>query len=494
MDNNRKPNLFQSILPILVLVGLLILNVLKVFGDNALGGANQLALLLSSAVAVVVAISIGYKWEFIQQGIVKSIRSALPALIILLLIGALAGTWMLSGVVPAMIYYGLDILNPLLFLPATCIICSIVSVATGSSWTTAATVGIALIGIGGVLGFDKGLVAGAILSGAYFGDKMSPLSDTTNLAPAMAGTDLITHIKYMAYTTIPSILITLVLFLIIGLTYSTTGSVEEVNTLKLAISSKINITPWLFLVPVVVIGLIVKKVAAIPALFLGSVLGGIFAIIFQHDLILSLSEKTNFFYAAYEVVVNAMTTDIAIVTNNNLVNELLSSGGMKGMLNTIWLIICAMIFGGVMEKTSMLKTITKFIMIFAKSTGSLIATTTTSCIVFNLTASDQYLAIVVPGRMFAKIYKKRELHPKVLSRTLEDSGTVTSVLVPWNTCGAYHSTVLGVATGDYFVYCFFNILSPIMTMFFGFFNIKIAKLVKYETSPIKKSNIQENDY
>lgn len=480
MDNNRKPNLFQSILPILVLVGLLILNVLKVFGDNALGGANQLALLLSTAVAVVVAMSIGYKWEFIQQGIVKSIKSALPALIILLLIGALAGTWMLSGVVPAMIYYGLDILNPLFFLPATCIICSIVSIATGSSWTTAATVGIALIGIGGVLGFDKGLVAGAILSGAYFGDKMSPLSDTTNLAPAMAGTDLITHIKYMAYTTIPSIIITLVLFLIIGITFTSTGSVEEVNALKLAIASKINITPWLFLVPLIVIGLIIKKVAAIPALFLGSILGGIFAVIFQLDLIMSLSEKTNFFYAAYEVVVNAMTTDIAIVTNNNLVNELLSSGGMKGMLNTIWLIICAMIFGGVMEKTGMLKTITKSIMIFAKSTGSLIATTATSCVVFNLTASDQYLAIVVPGRMFAKIYKKRGLHPKVLSRTLEDSGTVTSVLVPWNTCGAYHSTVLGVATGDYFMYCFFNILSPIMTMFFGFLNIKIAKLVKSE--------------
>ncbi|PKP44040.1 MAG: Na+/H+ antiporter NhaC [Bacteroidetes bacterium HGW-Bacteroidetes-12] len=480
MYSIKKPNLFQSFLPILVLIGLLVLNVLRVFGDDALGGANQLALLLSAAVAIVVAISIGYKWEFIQQGIVKSIKSALPALIILLLIGALAGTWMLSGVVPAMIYYGLDILNPLFFLPATCIICSIVSIATGSSWTTAATVGIALIGIGGVLGFDKGLVAGAILSGAYFGDKMSPLSDTTNLAPAMAGTDLITHIKYMAYTTIPSIIIALVLFLIIGFTYSTTGNVEEVNALKLAISSKINITPWLFLVPLIVIGLIIKKVAAIPALFLGSVLGGIFAVIFQSDLIRNLSENSNFFYAAYEVVVNAMTTDIAIVTNNNLVNELLSSGGMKGMLNTIWLIICAMIFGGVMEKTGMLKTITKSIMIFAKSTGSLIATTATSCVVFNLTASDQYLAIVVPGRMFAKIYKKRGLHPKVLSRTLEDSGTVTSVLVPWNTCGAYHSTVLGVATGDYFMYCFFNILSPIMTMFFGFLNIKIAKLVKYE--------------
>lgn len=475
---NKKPSLIQSLLPILVLIGLLILNVLKVFGDDALGGSNQFALLFSAAVAVVIALINGYDWEFIQKGIVKSIKSALPALIILLLIGALAGSWMLSGVVPAMIYYGLDILNPMLFLPATCTICAIVSMATGSSWTTSATVGIALIGIGDVLGFDKGLVAGAILSGAYFGDKMSPLSDTTNLAPAMAGTDLITHIKYMAYTTFPSILITLLIFLIIGFTYTSAGSVDEIAALKLAINSRINITPWLFLVPLIVIALIVKKVPAIPALFLGSILGSVFAILFQPDLILSLANNQNSFYAYYEVVINALTTNISITTENELVNELLSSGGMKGMLNTIWLIICAMIFGGAMEKTGMLKTITNSIMFFAKTTGSLIATTASSCIIFNITASDQYLAIVVPGKMFARIYKERDLHPKVLSRTLEDSGTVTSALIPWNTCGAYHSTVLGVATGDYFMYCFFNIISPIMTVIFGFFNIKIARIKK----------------
>jgi len=476
MDNNRKPNLFQSILPILVLVGLLILNVLKVFGDNALGGANQLALLLSTAVAVILAMSIGYKWEFIQQGIIKSIKSALPALIILLLIGALAGTWMLSGVVPAMIYYGLDILNPLFFLPATCIICSIVSIATGSSWTTAATVGIALIGIGGVLGFDKGLVAGAILSGAYFGDKMSPLSDTTNLAPAMAGTDLITHIKYMAYTTIPSIIITLVLFLIIGFTFTSTGSVEEVIALKLAIASKINITPWLFLVPLIVIGLIIRKVAAIPALFLGSILGGIFAVIFQLDLIMSLSEKTNFFYAAYEVVVNAMTTDIAIVTNNNLVNELLSSGGMKGMLNTIWLIICAMIFGGVMEKTGMLEALANQILRLAKSTGTLVTATIFTAIGMNLVAGDQYLAIVIPGRMFKDAFDKRGLAPKNLSRCLEDSGTLTSALIPWNTCGAFMIATLGLAPWTYVPYCILNLVNPLVSIFYGFTGITMEKV------------------
>jgi NhaC family Na+:H+ antiporter len=480
MSTIKKPSLLQSFIPILVLVGLLIVNVLLVFGDDSLGGANQMALLLSAAVAVIIATVNGYSWKETLRGITSSITSALPALLILLLIGALAGTWMLSGVVPAMIYYGLDILNPTIFLFATCLICAIVSIATGSSWTTVATVGIALVGIGDVLGFEKGIIAGAIISGAYFGDKMSPLSDTTNLAPAMAGTDLITHIKYMALTTIPSIVITLIIFLIIGFFYSTTGEVGQIEELQSAIASKFNISPWLFIVPVAVVGLIIKKVPAIPALFIGSLLGGIFAVIFQPELLVALSGETNFALAAYKSVINAMTTDVAIVTENELVNELLSSSGMNGMLGTIWLIICAMIFGGVMENTGMLKRITQSIIGLAKTTGSLIATTTVSCITFNITASDQYLAIVVPGRMFAEEYRERGLHPKVLSRTLEDSGTVTSALIPWNTCGAYHSGVLGIATGEYFMYCFFNIISPLMTMAFGFLGIKIAKLTKNE--------------
>lgn len=480
MSTIKKPSLLQSFIPILVLVGLLIVNVLLVFGDDSLGGANQMALLLSAAVAVIIATVNGYSWKETLRGITSSITSALPALLILLLIGALAGTWMLSGVVPAMIYYGLDILSPTIFLFATCLICAIVSIATGSSWTTVATVGIALVGIGDVLGFEKGIIAGAIISGAYFGDKMSPLSDTTNLAPAMAGTDLITHIKYMALTTIPSIVITLIIFLVIGFFYNTTGEVGQIEELQSAIASKFNISPLLFLVPVAVVGLIIKKVPAIPALFIGSLLGGIFAVIFQPELLISLSGETNFALAAYKSVINAMTTDVAIVTENELVNELLSSSGMNGMLGTIWLIICAMIFGGVMENTGMLKRITQSIIGLAKTTGSLIATTTVSCITFNITASDQYLAIVVPGRMFAEEYRERGLHPKVLSRTLEDSGTVTSALIPWNTCGAYHSGVLGIATGEYFMYCFFNIISPLMTMAFGFLGIKIAKIAKNE--------------
>ena len=482
MKTIKKPSLTQSLIPVLVLIGILSINVLVVFGDNALSGANQMALLISTAVAAVIAYINGWNWKDILRGLTSSINVALPAIIILLLIGALAGTWMLSGIVPAMIYYGLNVLNPTIFLFATCLICAIVSVATGSSWTTVATVGIALIGIGGVLGFGKGIIAGAIISGAYFGDKMSPLSDTTNLAPAMAGTDLITHIKYMTLTTVPTIIITLIIFAVIGLFNGSESEIKEVSILQNAISSKFVITPWLFIAPVVVIGLIIKKVPAIPALFAGSILGGLFAVLFQPDLIQELTTQTNFIAACYEVVVNAMTTDVTVITENELINELLTSSGMAGMLNTIWLIICAMMFGGVMEKSGMLKRITQSIIGLAKSDGSLIATTASSCIVFNLTASDQYLAIVVPGKMFAEEYQERGLHPKVLSRTLEDSGTVTSALIPWNTCGAYHSGVLGVATGEYFFYCFFNIISPFMTVLFGFLGIKIAKVIRNKTS------------
>jgi NhaC family Na+:H+ antiporter len=476
MSKIKTPSIFQSIIPILVLVGLLAINVLLVYGDNALSGANQFALLISGAVAAFIALYNGFKWNDILEGITNSITSALPAIIILLLIGSLAGTWLLSGVVPAMIYYGLDILNPTIFLFASCIISSIVSIATGSSWSTVATVGIALLGIGKALGIDDAIIAGAIISGAYFGDKMSPLSDTTNLAPAMAGTDLITHIKYMTYTTIPSIGITLIIFLITGFFFDAGEQVSQVDSLQMAISSKFNITPWLFLVPIAVIALIVKKVPAIPALLFGSILGGVFAVVFQPDLIASLGGEKGMLLNSYKAIIDSMTTDVAFVTDNELINELLSSGGMSGMLNTIWLILCAMIFGGIMDKAGMLKRLTQSIIGLAKTDGSLIATTATSCVVFNVTASDQYLAIVVPGKMFAEEYKERGLHPKVLSRTLEDSGTVTSALIPWNTCGAYHSGVLGIATGDYFIYCFFNLISPLMTMFFGFMNIKIARI------------------
>jgi len=474
-DKNKKTPYFFALLPIIVLVALLAYNVF-LYGDNSLGGANQLALLFAAATASIVGVKFGAKWKTILDGISKSISSTTPSLIILLLIGALAGTWLLSGIVPAMIYYGLQILNPTIFLFATAIITAIVSLATGSSWSTIATIGIALLGIGQALGFPTGLIGGAIISGAYFGDKMSPLSDTTNLAPAMAGTDLFTHIKYMMYTTIPSFAITLIIFLIIGFTYTTSGT-QDISELLTAISNSFNVSGWLFLVPVLIIALIIKKIPAIPALLAGTLLGGIFAIIFQPEVVMSITNAQSLnLSSAYMAVINAMGGDISITTENEMINKLLSTSGMAGMLNTIWLIICAMIFGGAMEATGLLKRVAEPIIEYADSTGSLIATTAGTCIFFNITASDQYLSVVVPGRMFTDTYKEKGLAPENLSRTLEDSGTVTSVLIPWNTCGATQSAVLGVATFAYLPFCFFNLISPLMTIAYGYLGIKIKKL------------------
>ena len=472
---DKKTPYFFALLPILVLIALLAYNVF-LYGDNSLGGANQLALLFAAATAAIIGVKFGAKWKTILDGISKSISSTTPSLIILLLIGALAGTWLLSGIVPAMIYYGLQILNPTIFLFATAIITAIVSLATGSSWSTIATIGIALLGIGQALGFPTGLIGGAIISGAYFGDKMSPLSDTTNLAPAMAGTDLFTHIKYMMYTTIPSFAITLIIFLIIGFTYTTSGT-QDISELLTAISNSFNVSGWLFLVPVLIIALIIKKIPAIPALLAGTLLGGIFAIIFQPEVVMSITNAQSLnLSSAYMAVINAMGGDISITTENEMINKLLSTSGMAGMLNTIWLIICAMIFGGAMEATGLLKRVAEPIIEYADSTGSLIATTAGTCIFFNITASDQYLSVVVPGRMFTDTYKEKGLAPENLSRTLEDSGTVTSVLIPWSTCGATQSAVLGVATFAYLPFCFFNLISPLMTIAYGYLGIKIKKL------------------
>ena len=474
MAEKHEPTLLHSLIPIIFLIILLSFNVF-IFGDDALSGSNQIVLILSAAVAAVVASQIGFEWQELREGVVKSISSAMTSMLILLMIGSLAGTWLLSGIVPAMIYYGLQILSPGIFLFAACVVCSVVSVATGSSWTTSATVGIALIGIGTALGIPVGWVAGAILSGAYFGDKLSPLSDTTNLAPAMAGTDLFTHIRYMALTTVPSITIALIIFLIAGFTMDTSATAIPTDEILTAISTKFKVTGWLFIVPVVVVVLIVRKVPALPALLAGTLLGAVFALIFQPGIVAEIGGGSGT-EGLYIGVMKSLYGDIAITTSNDMVNDLLSSGGMKGMLGTVWLIISAMIFGGIMEKAGFLKCIAASVLSLVRSAGSLVASTAATCVFFNITASDQYLAIVVPGRMYADIYEKKGLAPENLSRTLEDSGTVTSVLVPWNTCGAYHSKVLGVSTGDYYMYCFFNLISPLMTILFAYAGIKIKKL------------------
>jgi NhaC family Na+:H+ antiporter len=478
---NKNLSIWEALIPVIALVGMLAYNVF-VFGDDALSGSNQFILLMGGAVAAIVGFFNKVSYEQMIAEVAENVRSTTGALLILLMVGALSGTWLISGIIPAMIYYGLQILNPTIFLAACVIICAIISIATGSSWTTAATVGIALVGIGNALDISLGMTAGAVLSGAYFGDKMSPLSDTTNLAPAMAGGDLFSHIRYMALTTVPTIVITLVVFIILGFTIDTSGEADT-STILNNISSTFNINGWLFLVPIAVIVLIIKKAPPLMALLIGTLLGGVFALIFQPDIVTTIGGGTSMtFESAYKGILNAITVDTQIATSDPALNDLFSSGGMSGMLGTIWLIVCAMVFGGIMDGIGALERITESLLKMAKTTFGLFASTVGSCLALNVTASDQYLAIVVPGKMFSKAYQERGLAPENLSRTLEDSGTVTSVLVPWNTCGAYHSGVLGVGVAEYGIYAIFNWLSPMMTLLFAAFSIKIKQLASSTAS------------
>jgi len=473
---NKNLSLIEALIPIIILVALLAFNVRYAFGDDALSGSNQFLLLIGAAIAAIIGFRNKVSYQAMMEDVSKNVKSTSSAIIILLLVGALSGTWLLSGIIPTMVYYGLQILHPTIFLPACVVICSVISIATGSSWTTSATVGIALIGIGSTLGMPIGMVAGAVISGAYFGDKLSPLSDTTNLAPAMAGTDLFTHIRYMMLTTVPTLALSLIIFIILGLTQTTSGVNNNEATL-LAIKETFTISPWLFLVPVVVILLIIKKTEPLIALLIGTLLGGIFALVFQPDLVAKIGGSTSLdFMSGYKGVMNAITVQTNFESSNEMLQELFSAKGMQGMLGTIWLILCAMVFGGVMEAIGALTKITEALLKLFHTVFGLFASTVASCLALNLTASDQYLAIVVPGKMFAKAYEDKGLAPENLSRTLEDSGTVTSVLVPWNTCGAYHSGVLGVSTLSYAPYAFFNIISPFMTLLFAAFNIKIKQL------------------
>lgn len=475
ITENKELNIWEALIPVVVLVGMLGYNV-YVFGDDALSGSNQFILLLGGGVAAIIGFFNKVTFARMLEEVSENIKSSAGAILILLMVGALAGTWLVSGIIPAMIYYGLQILSPSVFLPASLIICSIISIATGSSWTTSATVGIALIGIGGTLGFPLGMVAGAVVSGAYFGDKLSPMSDTTNLAPAMAGTDLFTHIRYMLYTTVPTYILTLIIFIVLGLTVETSG-VADSSILLNDIKTTFNISPVLFLVPVIVIGLIAKKTEPLIALLLGTLLAAVFAVIFQPHIVLMLSgASTMSIENAYKGVLKAITVKAVIPTEVETLKDLYVSGGMQSMLTTVWLILCAMVFGGIMDAIGALARISKSLLSMAKSTFGLFAATVGSCLALNITASDQYLAIVVPGKMFSKAFEDKGLAPENLSRTLEDSGTVSSVLIPWNTCGAYHASTLGVNTLDYLPYAFFNLISPFMTLIFAAFSIKIKML------------------
>ncbi|MBT5645867.1 MAG: Na+/H+ antiporter NhaC [Polaribacter sp.] len=469
--DNKGISLSESLVPVIILMCLLAYNIFVEEGEWFGGYSNQYILLIGGFVTALVGFKNKVSLKTMVAEVWENWKSVFVPIMILFLVGALAGSWLVSGIIPAMVYYGLQVLSPAIFLPASVIIAAIISIATGSSWTTSATVGIALVGIGSALGIPTGMIAGAVISGAYFGDKMSPLSDTTNLAPAMAGTDLFTHIKYMAYTTVPTIIVTLIVFSILSTTIDTTGS-ADISNLLASINNTFHISPWLFLVPGAVIAMILMKTKPLIALGTGVVLAAVFAFVFQGDVLSNLSGSN------FKSIITAVWTDVEVKTDNEKLTELFSSGGILGMLWTILLIICAMVFGGIMDAIGALAKITKSLLSVATSVFGLFGSTVLSCFGLNAIASDQYLAIVIPGKMFKKAYEDKGLAPENLSRTLEDSGTVTSVLIPWNTCGAYQSGVLGVGVGEYFIYAMFNYLSPITTLLFAAFSIKIRKLVK----------------
>lgn len=455
--NANKISFGKAMIPILFLIVALI-STLQFFG-----GDPHIPIIASAAVAAIVAIASGQSWKDLEQGMVETISMSLQAILILAIIGMIIGTWILAGVVPTMIYYGLKIISPSIFLVATCLICCIVSLATGSSWTTAGTVGIALIGVGQGLGIPLPMVAGAIISGAYFGDKMSPLSDTTNLAPAMAGSNLFDHIRHMVYTTGPSLTIALILYGILGIKYAGNSlDTSSINSILTALSDQFTISPFLLLPPILVIVMVVMKVPAIPGLIGGTVLGGLFAWIFQGAGMSAIIESAHYGFVSE--------------TGIEAVDNLLSRGGLDSMMWTISLILCAMCFGGVMEKSGMLHALAAKILTFANSTGSLVLATILTCIATNLVAGDQYLSIVIPGRMYKGMYDELGLHPKNLSRALEDSGTLTSPFIPWNTCGAFMHTTLGVHPFAYAPYAFLNLLNPLVSIFYGFTGITMEKI------------------
>jgi len=475
--NSSKISLIKSLIPITILISLLFYNIIFFENNDWLGEFTYHYILIStSIIATIIGLSEKIKVSFVIERIFSSIKSISIPIVILLLVGALAGTWKVSGIIPSMVYYGLNMVDPSIFLPLTLIVSTLVSLTTGSSYTTSATVGIALVAVGIAFNIPAGMTAGAVISGAYFGDKMSPLSDTTNLAPAMAGTDLYSHIRYMTYTTVPTYIVTLIVFVLLSfnLQINSVGEMSEINNLSETIINDFYISPVLFLVPALVILLAFLKVRPIIALSFGIIGAIIFSIVFQNNILESIDpSKTS-------SVILSVFTDTSIPTENIRIERLYNSGGMKGMLWTIYLTISAMVFGGSMDGIGALKKITDYLLSKAKTTFGLFASTAASCLGINIVASDQYLAIVIPGKMFKDAYEEKKLSPENLSRTLEDTGTVTSALIPWNTCGAYHYGVLGVSVTDYFIYAIFNWLSPVTTLIYAAFMIKIKMLASHK--------------
>ncbi len=462
----KQVHLWQALIPVIALIGLIAVNLLKFEGEA------HIPLILGSGVAVLVGLSLGHSWKSIEDGILNGIQIGMKAILILCVIGIMIGTWIAAGVVPFMIYYGLQILSPGIFLVAACLICAVVSLATGSSWTTASTVGIALMGVATGLNIPAPMAAGAVISGAYFGDKMSPLSDSTNLAPAVAGSELFEHIRHMLYTTVPALLIALLLYGFLGMRgFEGSVQTDQVTAITDALKTQFNLSFLLILPPLFVIGMVFFRWQALPALLLAAILGGALAIGIQGESIGTIFSIAHYGYVSE--------------TGNEAVDALLSHGGLDSMMNTISLILCALTFGGIMERTGLLKTLAQSILNLAQSTGSLIAATVCTCLGMNILAPDQYLSIIVPGRMYREAYRARGLHPKNLSRTLEDAGTLSSPLVAWNSCGAFMAGTLAVSPMAYLPYAFLNWLAPIIGIALAYTGWTIVRLPKAQNETEK---------
>ena len=483
-NKGGQPSWWVSLLPFVVLVAALSL-VIYVFGTDALSGASQVALLFAAGFTVVLAMVL-YKipWKVFEESILDNITSVGTSIVILLLIGAVSGSWMVSGVVPTMIYYGMKVILPEIFLFASCVISALIAVMTGSSWTTIATIGVALIGIGTAQGYEPGWIAGAIISGAYFGDKVSPLSDTTVLASSSAGTPLFTHIRFMMVTTVPSFAISLLVFLVVSLMHGDVGAAQAAD-FSTDLKATYNISPWLLLVPVLTALLIIRKVSAIATLFIAAVIAGIAAIIFQPHILGAIATGSSpdaasslSFINGFKGLFISYYGTTAIETGNAALDSLVSTRGMTGMLNTVFLIIAASCFGGVLVGSGMLQTLTDTLVRFVRRRVTMVASTVGTGIFANMITGDQYLSIILTSSLYKKLYQERGYDPKLLSRSVEDSATVVSVLIPWNSCGMTQATVLKVATLEYLPYCFFNILSPLMSIFIAAIGFKIVRKSK----------------
>ncbi|MEZ5491447.1 MAG: Na+/H+ antiporter NhaC [Gammaproteobacteria bacterium] len=474
LADGAAPSLLQAITPVLVLVGLLAFAV-YLFGEDSSYGPNQIALCVGATIAALIGWRNGICWTDLETSMVQGISVALRAILILFTVGLLIGSWIMAGTVPTMIYYSLLALDPAFFYAASCTICAVVALSIGSSWTVAGTIGVALIGAAAGLGLSLEITAGAIISGAYFGDKLSPLSDTTNLAPAVVGTDLFTHIHHMLWTTVPSIVIALFLYLVIGFNIDASTQATELQGTLDMLQANFRISPVMLLPVLVLLVMANKKLPPLPTILTGALAGILFAFAFQQPAIRTMAaDIDNGTLATLKGMWQTLFDGYKIDSGDGAIDDLLSRGGMSSMLNTVWLIFCAMIFGALMDRTGLIQVLVRYALSTVRGTGSLVITTLLTCIGANIIASDQYIAIVLPGRMYKMEFQRRGLDVKNLSRILEDGGTITSPLVPWNTCGAFMSGTLGVATLAYLPFCFFNLINPLVSAFYGIVNFQIT--------------------